>query len=76
MHEFLDLMEKLSYFLKLGKCEFEGLEVEFLGWKVIEEGIMVNPSKATGLSEWPRMLCNVKEVRHMLSILGYQRLFI
>ncbi len=23
MHEFLNLMEKLSYFLKLGKCEFE-----------------------------------------------------
>ena len=31
VHEFLDLMEKLSYFLKLGKCEFERSEVEFLG---------------------------------------------
>ena len=53
VHEFLDLMEKLSYFLKLGKCEFERSEVEFLGWKVTEEGIMVDPSKVTGLSEWP-----------------------
>ena len=76
VHKFLNLMEKLSYFLKLGKCEFERSEVEFLGWKVTEEGITVDPSKATGLSEWPRMLHNVKEVRRMLSILGYQRPFI
>ena len=76
MHKFLNLMEKLSYFLKLGKCEFERLEVEFLGWKVTEEGITVDPSKATRLSEWPRMLHNVKEVRCTLSILGYQRPFI
>jgi len=53
VHKFLDLMEKLSYFLKLGMCEFERSEVEFLGWKVTKEGITVNPSKATGLSEWP-----------------------
>jgi hypothetical protein len=31
MHEFLDIMERLSYSLKLRKCEFEQPEVEFLG---------------------------------------------
>jgi hypothetical protein len=76
MHEFLNLMEKLSYFLKMGKCKLERLEVEFLGWKVTKEGITVDLSKATGLSEWPRMLHNIKEVRRMLGILGYQRPFI
>jgi len=76
MHNFLDLMEKLSYFLKLGKCEFEKSSVEFLGWLVTKEGVTVDPSKAVGLVEWPRKLRNLKELRQTLGILGYQRPFI
>ncbi len=52
MHEFLNLMENLSYFLKLGKCEFEHTTIEFLGWLIICEGITVDPLKAAGLAEW------------------------
>jgi len=76
MHDFLDLMEKLSYFLKLGKCEFEKSSVEFLGWLVTKEGVTVDPSKAVGLAEWPCKLHNLKELRQTLGILGYQRPFI
>lgn len=76
MHEFLDLMEKLSYFLKLKKCEFERPKVEFLGWSITKDGITVDPSKAKGLAEWPRQLRNLKELRRTLGILGYQRPFI
>jgi hypothetical protein len=72
MHEFLDLMESLSYFLKIGKCEFEQPKVEFLGWLVTKEGITVDPVKASGLAKWPYQLQNVKEVRQTLGILGYQ----
>jgi hypothetical protein len=36
----------------------------------------VDPSKAAGLSQWPRTLKNIKELRHTLGILGYQRPFI
>jgi hypothetical protein len=61
-HEFLDLMEHLSYFLKLGKCEFKRPSVEFLGWLVTPEGVAVDLSKAAGLVCWPRQLQNVKEV--------------
>jgi len=71
MHDFLDLMEKLSYFLKLGKCEFEKSSVEFLGWLVTKEGVTVDPSKAVGLAEWPCKLHNLKELRRTLGILGY-----
>ena len=72
VHEFLDQMEKLSYFLKLGKCEFEQPTIEFLGWLITKEGITVDPAKATGISEWPQRLRNVKEVWWMLGILSYQ----
>ena len=76
MHDFLDLMEKLSYFLKLGKCKFKRSLVKFLGWLVTKEGITVDPSKAVGLVEWLCKLCNLKELRQTLGILGYQRPFI
>jgi hypothetical protein len=62
MHEFLNLMEKLLYFLKLSKCEFERSEVDFLGWLITHEGVTVDPSKAKGLADWPCQLWNVKEV--------------
>jgi len=52
VHEFLNQMERLSYFLKLGKCKFKRLTVEFLGWLVMKEGITMDPSKAAGLVEW------------------------
>jgi hypothetical protein len=65
-------MEKLSYFLKLGKYEFKMTKTEFLGWLITAEGITVNPTKASGLANWPQKLCNLKELRQMLGILGYQ----
>jgi hypothetical protein len=52
-HDFLDLLERQSYFLKLGKCEFERSYIEFLGWLITLEGVTVDPSKAAGLSQWP-----------------------
>jgi hypothetical protein len=76
MHAFLDHLHGLSYFLKLGKCEFEKSSVEFLGWLVTSEGITVDLSKAEGLAVWPQRLRNVKEVRRTLGILGYQCPFI
>jgi hypothetical protein len=63
LHEFLNLMEKLLYFLKLSKCEFEHSEVEFLGWAINHDGVTVDPSKAKGLANWPRKLRNLKELR-------------
>ena len=48
-HKFLDLMEHLSYFLKLGKCEFKCPSIEFLGWLITQEGVAVDLSKATRL---------------------------
>ena len=39
-------------------------------------GITIDPSKLAGLCDWPRTLGNVKEVRKVLSVLGYQRPFI
>ena len=69
-------MEKLSYFLKLGKYEFKCTKVEFLGWLITSDGITNDPLKAAGLAEWLCKLRNMKEVQQTLEILEYQWPFI
>jgi hypothetical protein len=34
VNEFLTILKKHSYFLKVSKCEFEKPDMEFLGFKV------------------------------------------
>jgi Reverse transcriptase (RNA-dependent DNA polymerase) len=76
IHEFLDLMEEKSYFLKPKKCQFEKSTMEILGWLVGGGKIQIDPTKVKGISEWPRELKNKEEVRCTLGVLGYQQPFI
>ena len=75
-HEFLDQMEKKFYFLKVSKTKFEEPQMEILGWQVRAGGICIDPSKITRIKEWPWQLRDVKQVRSMLGMLGYQWPFI
>ena len=75
-HEFLDQMEKKSYFLKVSKTKFKEPQMEILGWQVGAGGIRIDPSKIAGIKEWPQQLKDVKQVRSTLGVLGYQRPFI
>jgi len=76
IHAFLTLCEEHSYFLKASKCEIMQPQITLLGWLVTGEGLRIDPTKITGISEWPRTLTSVKEVRKTLGVLGYQRPFI
>jgi hypothetical protein len=51
-------------------------QIMLLGWLVTGEGLHIDPSKVTGISEWPRTITSVKQVRKMLGVLGYQHPFI
>src|ERR1700682_466663 len=75
-HELLDIMERESYFLKLSKCKFKQPKMDVLGWLVEDGNIKIDPAKVAGITEWPRELKSVKEVRSTLGVLGYQRPFI
>src|SRR6266699_1818985 len=72
----LSTMRKNSLFLKLEKCEFEKHRVEYLGILLEDGTVQLDPSKISGLCEWPTTLKSVKEVRSTLGVLGYQRAFI
>ena len=76
VNEFLTILEKHSYFLKVLKCEFKKPDMEFLGFKVGQGTVQIDPSKIGGISDWPQELKFVKEVHQILGVLGYQRAFI
>jgi len=69
-------MRQESLFLKVSKCEFERNKVEYLGLILDENTISPDPSKVSGLKNWPRKLKTVKEVRQVLELLNYHRAFI
>jgi len=75
-HVFLSTCEEKSYFLKASKCEIMRPQITLLGWLVTGEGLCIDPSKVTGISEWPRTLTSVRQVRKTMGVLGYQRPFI
>ena len=76
VHDFLEVLEKHSYYLKVSKCEFDKPQMEFLGFLVGNGTVKIDPSKIGGITDWPRELHSVKEVRQILGVLGYQRAFI
>jgi hypothetical protein len=76
VHKFLECLEKHSYFLKVSKCQFEQTSIDFLGYTVKEGITHIDLTKISGLRDWPHTLQLVKEVRQVLSVLGYQRPFI
>src|SRR6266850_1456598 len=75
-HRLLQIFKEHSYFLKPSKCIFEQPEVDFLGIRLGHGEISIDPSKITGIKEWPTTLKSVKEVQSMLGVLGFQQPFI
>jgi hypothetical protein len=76
VHEFLNCLERHSYFLKVSKCQFKQTSINFLGYTVKNGVACIDPTKISGLRSWPRTLKTVKEVRQVLGVLGYQQPFI
>ena len=76
VHEVLDLLEQISFFLKPSKCTFEQRHVKYLGLVLDGETLQIKPNKMRGIKEWPRMLKNIKQLRSTLGLLGYHQPFI
>ena len=74
--EFFKILHKNNLFLQPQKCLIEVDQLDFLRIWLNCHGITINLAKIKGLTEWPRTLKNVKEVRKVLGVLGYQRPFI
>ena len=60
---------------KLSKCEFERLELKFLGHIVGADGIKVDPAKTKVVEDWPQPTCP-RDVRAFLGQANYFRRFL
>ena len=58
----VSLLHIHNIFLKLEKCEFEHMEIEYLGVIISHNSICMDPVKVAGVSEWP-IPSNKKEVQ-------------
>jgi len=74
--EFFQILRENNLFLRPQKSIVEANEINFLGMRLNHDSITIDPSKTAGLRDWPRTLGNVKEVRKVLGVLGYQHPFI
>src|ERR1700744_153598 len=76
VHDFLDICEKESYYLKASKCIFEQRKIDYLGIVIDGSQIKIDPKKVDGIRDWPRQVKNLKEARSILGTLSYQCPFI
>ena len=73
---FFDILQNNFLFLKPSKCLFEQTEIDFLSLRLTPTGITIDPSKVSAIKDWPRTPRNLKDLRSVLGVLGYQRPFI
>jgi hypothetical protein len=77
-HHLRLIMEKLrehKLYVKFSKCEFWLNKVGFLGHIVSAEGVAVDPSKVTSVTEWESPK-NAGDIQSFLGLAGYYRRFI
>ena len=73
--EVLSILREHQLYAKMSKYTFFAKKVEYLGFIVSEEGIVVDPAKVQDIIDWPQPK-NVKEVRGFLGITGWYWVFI
>ena len=72
MTKFFDILRQHHLFLKPSKCTFKVPEIDFLGLRLTRNGITIAPDKINTIMDWPRIPRNLKELRKVLGVLGYQ----
>ena len=50
--------------------------MDFLGVRINKDGVIIDPAKIAGITEWPKEISTVKGVRTVLGVCSYHRMFI
>jgi RNase H-like domain found in reverse transcriptase len=75
VQEVLDLLQSHKLYLKLEKCDWEKLEVEYLGHIILGSHVKMDPAKIKAISKWKEPQ-NKKELQSFLGFANYYRRFI
>ncbi|PNX96484.1 Ty3/gypsy retrotransposon protein [Trifolium pratense] len=71
----LQVLQDNQLYVKLSKCSFGVLEIEYLGHVVSGEGVSMDKTKIQAVVDWPPPK-NIKQLRGFLGLTGYYRRFI
>src|SRR4051812_37961475 len=74
LHLVLEKLREHQLYAKFSKCEFWLKEVGFLGHVVSGEGVAVDPSMVSTVTEWETP-ASVGDIRSFLGLAGYYRRF-
>lgn len=60
LHKVFEIMRENHSFVKMSKCAFATVRVEYIGHFIQEEGVSTDPSKVQAVKEWevPKTLNN------------------
>ena len=62
IHFFFNLLKKHGLHLKLSKSVFLQPQMDFLGIRISKEGATIDPTKVSGLREYPTELKDLRQV--------------
>ena len=71
----MEVLRANKLYLRAEKCEFEQTRIEYLGVIISHNHVEMDPTKVTGVAEWPS-LKNRKEVQSFLGFTNFYRRFI
>ena len=75
VREVMEQLRKNKLYLKPEKCEFDALEVEYLGVLVSEGHVRMDPVKVEGIADWPTPQ-DKHDVQSFLGFCNFYRRFI
>ncbi|XP_072263043.1 vomeronasal type-2 receptor 26-like [Pyxicephalus adspersus] len=75
VHQVLQKHRENCLFAKLEKCTLEVLEVAFLGYILLDQGLAIDPNKVSAVLEWPEPT-DLKGLQLFLGFANFYRKFI
>jgi hypothetical protein len=75
IEKILDKLDEAGLRIKLSKCQIFRTSIKYLGYRVSQEGLMVEPAKLIAIDKYPRPK-DVKGIQSFLGMIGYFRSFI
>jgi len=71
----LEQVKETGLTLKVSKCEFHTMEIEYLGYVISPQGLRINQEKIRTIKEWKEPT-NVKGIQSFLEFANFYRRFI